>query len=242
MILTLDVGNTNIHIGVYQNEKLIRVDLMKTQKYFDKSLFRKLFHKYDIECVGIASVVPALNRNLSRYFEKKHNIKPLFVGPKLHLPVKIAYKTLGADRIANISAGFFRYHTDFIIFAFGTAITGDVVSKKGIHLGGMIMPGIETQLWSLNQRTSLVKCTSLSARTSYLGKNTCECVQSGIFCGIMFSIQGFIKKFGEENRYKVIATGGWGRKMTRVIPEIDRYDPDLTLYGIVKLCHYNAQE
>ncbi|MEO0184446.1 MAG: type III pantothenate kinase [candidate division WOR-3 bacterium] len=244
MILTLDVGNTNIHIGVYQNERLIKAELMETKKYFDRNLLRRLFNQYNIEGVGIASVVPTLNQRLRECIEKVYDIKPIFISSGLKLPVKIAYKQLGADRIANVCAGFFRYHTDLIIFSFGTAVTGDVISKKGVHLGGIIMPGIKTQIWSLSKKTVLVKHTSLSAKINYLGKNTRECVQSGVFYGIVFSIQGFIKKVEKDIRtkYQIIATGGWGRKMAKAIPRINKYDQDLTLYGILKLYHYNAQK
>lgn len=244
MILTLDVGNTNIHMGVYQNERLVIAELMKTKDYYDNNRLRRLFRRYDIEGVGIASVVPALNRNLRECLEKNYNIKPFFISSRLKLPVKIAYGKLGADRIANISAGFFRYHTDLIIFSFGTAVTGDVVLKKRVHLGGIIMPGIATQLWSLSQRTALAHYTSLSGQISYLGKNTRECVQSGVLYGMIFSIRGFVRKIENDTKtkFKIIATGGWGKMMAKVVPEINKYDQDMTLYGIAKLYYYNAQK
>jgi len=242
MILILDIGNTNIHMGLYHNETMVRVDKWATKNGFDKKFFRDLLCNKDIEGVGIASVIPALNQRLNNYLEKNFGIKPLFVCSTLKMPVKIGYKNLGADRIANIVAGFIRYHQDLMVFAFGTAITGDVVSKNGIHLGGLILPGLETQLWSLNQRTALIKNNPIEVPAKLFGKNTNECVQSGIVNGTKFSIQGLIREIKKRTKknYKIIATGGGGKKMAHLIPEINKYDRDLTLYGILRLYYYNV--
>jgi type III pantothenate kinase len=242
MILTLDVGNTNIHFGLYKNNRLTKTGKISLLKSLaEKKFLKDVPGQCSIEGVAIASVVPSLNPKFARYFKKEMRIDPLFVTPKLKMPVKIAYPSIGADRIANINAGFLRYHCNLLIFSFGTAVTGDVVSKNGLHSGGVILPGLETQLWSLHQRTALIKQIALKPPTRYIGRNTSECVQSGIFNGMIFCIQGFIKKIATDrrNRYRVIATGGWGGKMAQFISEIDTYDQDLTLYGILKLYKYN---
>lgn len=242
MILTIDIGNTNIHIGLHHYEKMVRSKNYKTKHRIDKEFFRELFRTHNIEGAGIASVVPTLGRKLTSYLVKNFDIKLIVVCAALKMPVKIAYKNLGPDRIANIAGGFIRYHRNLIILSFGTAITCDVVLKNGIHSGGIILPGPETQFWSLKQRTALLKNTNFKLPSSILGTNTNECIQSGIINGIKFSIQGFIHKIKKTTgrKYKIIATGGGAQKMINLIPEIDYYDPNLTHYGILKLYYYNV--
>ncbi len=242
MILTIDIGNTNIHIGLYYQEKMV-MNKKYARKYgIDKKFFQNLYRTKNIEGVGIASVVPILGNKLTSYFKKSFGIEPIVVCSTLKMPVKIAYKNLGADRIANIVGGFTRYHRNLIILSFGTAITCDVILKNAIHLGGIILPGLKTQLWSLKQRTALLKNIHLEQPTSILGKNTNECIRSGIINGIKFGIQGFIQKIKRTTgkHYKIIATGGDVKKISGLIPEIDTYDHDLIHYGILNLYYYNA--
>lgn len=243
MILVLDIGNTNIHTGIYKSDRLIKTENWITSNGIEKRILKILSRK-KIEGIGIASVVPELNQKLKIFFEKKFRIKPLFISAKIKMPVEIAYKDLGADRIANIVGAYVRYSCNFMVFSFGTAITGDAVLKSGVHLGGLIMPGMETQLWSLNEKTALIKNITLTVPKNLLGRNTNDCVRSGIFNGTRLAIQEFIREVcrTSKNDFKIIATGGWGKKMFHYIPQIDRYDRDLTLYGILKLYYYNAKK
>lgn len=243
MILTIDIGNTNIHIGLHHQEKMFLNNKYATKYGIDKRFFSNLCRTKNIEGIGIASVVPTLGKKMTRYFKKDFGIKPLVVCSALKMPVKIAYKNLGADRIANIVGGFIRYHSNLIILSFGTAITCDVILKDATHLGGIILPGLETQLWSLKQRTALLKNIQLESSNSILlGKNTNECIRSGIINGTKFGIQGFIQRIKKTTgkHYKIIATGGDAKKLSGIIPEIDIYDQDLIHYGILNLYYYNA--
>ncbi len=244
MILSLDIGNTNIHAGFYQNENLVRIITLPVKIFIRTQYLKQLLKRNNIEGIGIASVVPEAGQKIADYINEYHGIKMILINPSLKLPVRIAYnKNLGADRIASIAGGFVRYRQSLIILSFGTAITFDVVSRTGIHYGGVIMPGVETQLWSINQKTAQIKTSIMKPGNRLLGRSTNECIQSGIFNGIKLSIQGFIKETMKQRKqkYKVIATGGWGKTMMELIPEINRYDHDLTLYGIMKLFHLNAQ-
>ncbi|MGQ9533953.1 MAG: type III pantothenate kinase [bacterium] len=242
MILTIDIGNTNIHIGLYHNEKMVLYKRWATVNGIGKKIFRNLLVNKDIDGIGIASVVPVLGNQLILYLEKNLGMKPVVICSTIKMPVKIAYRNLGADRIANIVGGFLRYRSNLIILSFGTAITCDVVSKDATHLGGIIIPGIETQLWSLRQRTALLKNMQLKPPLRILGKNTNECICSGIINGTRFSIQGFIREIKKiiGGNSKIIATGGAGKKMIHYLSEIDNFDGDLTHYGILKLYHNNA--
>ncbi|MEO0123023.1 MAG: type III pantothenate kinase [candidate division WOR-3 bacterium] len=242
MILIFDIGNTNIHIGYYKNDKLIQDRNWRTENGFNNKLLKYLTHDKAIEGVGIASVVPSLDRKLYRFFLKKYSVKAFFVNAKIRMPVKIAYDNIGSDRVANINGAYIRYKSDLIIFSFGTAVTGDVVLKNGIHVGGLIIPGIDTQIWSLKQKTALIRNIYLQKSPPLLGKSTNGCVQTGIINGIKFSVEGFITKIKETYKrdFKVIVTGGWAKRFSSLISVIDRYDNDLTFFGIYQLYRQNV--
>jgi type III pantothenate kinase len=241
MIIVFDIGNTNIHLGYYKDNKLLRTEIYKTEIEIGKDLLKKILYKNEIEGVGISSVVPQLSEKLVKHLRREFNIKPLLIDAKIKMPVRIAYKNLGADRIANLNGAYLKYHSPILIFSFGTAITGDLVSREGIHLGGFIAPGIESQLSLLNQRTALVRNIKLKSPQNFFGRSTSECVSSGILYGIKFLVRGFIQE--AKNTYrdglKVIATGGWAKRMMRLIPELEIYDGEITLYGIFNLYKYN---
>ncbi len=244
MILIFDIGNTNIHIGYYRDDKLIQTKKWRTANGLNNKLLKNLIFKKSIEGVGVASVVPLLNQKLSGFFLNNYFIKPFLVSAKIKMPVKIAYKNLGADRIANINGAYIRYKCDLIIFSFGTAITGDVVLKNGVHKGGLIMPGVETQLWSLKKKTALIKNVHLEKCLSLLGKSTNGCVQSGIINGIKFSVEGFISRIKKlyKRNFQVIATGGWASRLCQIISGIDNCDNYLTIYGIHQLYKQNVKD
>jgi len=243
MILIFDIGNTNIHIGYYENGRLIQKQNLPTAEGMDKKLLKELLYKKSIEGVGVASVVPSLEQKLYR-FCKDHSINTFFVSTRIKMPVKIAYNNLGADRIANINGAYIRYRDDLIIFSFGTAVTGDVILKSGIHRGGLIIPGVQTQLWSLKQKTALIKGIRLKKLIPLLGKNTNDCVLAGIINGIKFSIEGFIAKIKKvyKRDFLVIATGGWAKRLCPLVSGIDRCDLHLTLYGIYQLYKQNVKD
>ncbi|MEO0095101.1 MAG: type III pantothenate kinase [candidate division WOR-3 bacterium] len=243
MILVFDIGNSNIHIGLYDKGKLRKIKICPRKDGLPENFLKKSFIKKNIKGAGIASVVPEMNYELSRFLKKNFAINPFFVNYKIRMPVIIAYKNLGADRIANINGAYIRYKSDLIVFSIGTAITGDVVSKTGIHYGGLIMPGFETQLWSLRQKTALIKKVALGNSAPLLGKNTNECVLSGIINGIKFSVEGFIAKTRRiyKKDFLIIATGGNADKFCQLMPGIDKCDTDLTIYGIYQLYRQNVK-
>lgn len=244
MILTFDIGNTNIHVGYYKNEKLIQTRNWRTENGFNNKMLKYLTDNKPIEGVSIASVVPSLNQKLYRFFLNKYHIKVFFVNAKIKMPVKIAYDNIGSDRVANINGAYIRYKSDLIIFSFGTAVTGDVVLKHGMHMGGLIIPGIDTQIWSLKQKTALLKNIHLQKSPPLLGKSTNSCIQTGIINGIKFSVEGFITEIKKiyKRDFKVIATGGWAKRFCSLISEIDRCDNDLTFFGIYQLYRQNVKD
>lgn len=243
MILVFDIGNTNIHIGIYRNGNLIYTQNWLTKDGLNKNFINKLFYKNEIVGVGIASVVPQMSKVLCKYL-MQFSIKPFLINANIRMPVKIAYNSLGADRIANINGGYIRYKDDLIISSLGTAITLDVVTKIGNHIGGIIMPGPDIQFWSLSQRTVLIKNIQLKSQTRLLGKNTNECIQSGVLNGVKFSIEKFveaIKKIYKKN-YRLVVTGGWAERLSNLTRMTIQYDKDLTLYGVYQLFKQNVKD
>lgn len=245
MVIAIDIGNTNIHLGWYDKEILKRMITIPNKGRLNRGILKKIFFKDEIEGVAIASVVPEVCKNFTDYFKKNLPFAPLIISAKLKSPVRFYYHNLddlGADRVANIIGGFSLCKRSLIVFSFGTAITADVVSKDGKYLGGIIFPGIETSLWSLKNRTSLLKNVSFKKPKNLLGKSTARCVQSGIFNGTKLMVQGFIREIEKKMRIRFycLCTGGWGRFMKDHIPEIDLYKPDLTLKGIIKLYYLNV--
>ena len=138
--------------------------------------------------------------------------------------------------------GLARYKRNLIIVDFGTATTLDIILKDGYYLGGIIFPGIGTLMDALVERTSLLKKVSLKKPAHIIGTSTEECIQSGIFNGTVAMISGLIRKIRKEYRknFLCVATGGWGKIMSSQIEEIKYFDPDLCLFGILKIYYYNA--
>lgn len=143
---------------------------------------------------------------------------------------------------SDLSVVLARYKRNLIIVDFGTATTLDIILKNGNYLGGIIFPGIETLMDVLISRTVLLKEVSIKKPAHIIGTSTEECIQSGIFNGTVAMISGFIREIRKEYRKKFlcVATGGWGKIVSSQIKEIKHFDPDLCLFGILKIYYYNA--
>lgn len=252
MVVAIDLGNTYIHIGLYRGENLTGFAKMPHAGKINKITIEKFFAKLGlwenskiIEGAAIASVVPVLTSKLTEYFKEKFIVSPIIVSSAVDCRLKFGYykpKTLGPDRIANAVGGLARYKSNLIIIDFGTATTFDVVLKDNNYLGGMIIPGIETGLWALTEKTALLSKMPFKKPSRVIGRSTKECLQSGIFNGTVVMVQGLIHKIKKEikKKFLCIATGGWGNVMASQIPEIDHFDPDLCLFGVLKIYYYNV--
>jgi len=245
MVVIIDIGNTNTHMGIYKSKKLMETYTIPTSEKFDSVRIKKLFEGKQFEGAAIASVVPALTTNFVSYFRKNFCIAPIIISSKLNMPIKFDYykpETLGADRIANVVGGLEKYRKDLLIIDFGTATTFDVVFKDGNYAGGIIFPGVKALLLALTEKTALLPNVALKKPLRLIGRSTEECIRSGIFYGTVALVKGIINRLKEEGRSNLlcISTGGWGKMMTSLIPEIARYDPNLCLYGILKIYYYNV--
>ena len=246
MLLTLDMGNTNITIGVFDGERLmlesrVATDLTKMEDQYAIDLM-DIFRLYqinarDFEGAILSSVVPPLEHAVRGAVKKVTGMTPLMVGPGMKTGVNIRIDNpaqLGPDLLVGAVAAVAKFGAPCIIWDLGTATTVSVVDKTGAFLGGAIMPGIATSLESLISRASLLPRISLEAPAKAIGSNSIACMQSGAVYGNAAMIEGMCRRIETELGYPaaVIATGGLARE---VIPHCDRqiaYVDDLLLEGL----------
>jgi type III pantothenate kinase len=245
-ILVLDVGNSNIAIGVYQGTKLchhwrVATDRKRTGDELGMllgSLFAdEGFDKGILEGVVLSSVVPpaisAVEYMCARYLKRT----PLIVGPGIRTGLVIKYENprdVGADRIANAVAAIEQYGAPVIIVDLGTATTFTVIDEKANYLGGVIAPGIQISTDALFQRADKLPRIELTKPGRVVGKNTVSSMQSGVYYGFAGLVDGIINKISDEWNlpFRVIATGGMAGYVAAESSLIQDISPHLTLEGL----------
>jgi type III pantothenate kinase len=250
MLLTIDVGNTNTVLGLFDGKDLIKSWRVKTDPRNtadEMSLqFNALVSGYAITGLSICSTVPATLRELrtmiATYFS---DIATTIVEPgtKTGVPLLVDNpKEIGADRIVNTLAAHTLFGGPAIVVDFGTSTNLDVVSPKGEFLGGALAPGIEISVDALASRAAQLRKVELVRPKNAIGKNTVEALQSGTIFGFAGQVDGLVEKISAElaESYEqapiVIATGGLAPLVIDVSATIDKYEPDLTLIGL-RLIH-----
>ena len=249
MLLVIDVGNTNIKLGVYNKDKLLEswrlsVKVARTADELGitiNSLFstKGLAFK-DIDGIILSSVQPSLNYTVEHACEYYMKIKPIMVGPGIKTGINIKYlnpQEVGADRIVNSVAAYKLYGGPCIVVDFGTATTFNLISAKGEFVGGCIAPGIKTSLESLVENASKLTNVELVKPKSVVGKTTVTNLQAGIVYGFAGLVKYLIEKLKADGMCqdaKVVFTGGLSTLITDVdksleVYKIDRY---LTLKGL----------
>jgi type III pantothenate kinase len=246
MLLTIDIGNTNISLGIYQGETLgprwrISTDHNRMPDEYGLQILGLLAHAEmssdQISGVCMASVVPPLTGILRQSCQKYLQQDPLIVDAGVKTGVRILYETprsVGADRIVDAAAVQQMYGGPACVVDFGTGTTFDAISKQGDYLGGAIAPGIGIAAEALFQRAAKLPRVDLQRPPSVIGRNTPQSMQSGLIFGYVGLVEGMVARFQEElgPEMKVIATGG----LTGVIAEetgvIDITAPWLTLDGL----------
>lgn len=255
MILAIDIGNTNIVIGCTQQEKVhfverISTDISKTELEYVVG-FKTLFDLYHIKteeitgCI-IASVVPPLVNIIKASMKKLLRITPLIVGPGVKTGLNILMDNpaqIGADLIVNAVAALKYYGAPAVIIDMGTATTISVVDDKKNYVGGMILPGVRISLEALESRTSQLPRISLEAPKKVIGKNTIDCMKSGIVMGQAACLDGMIRRIREELDYPfhVIATGGLAGSIVPYCTEEVVCDNELTLKGLDIIYRKNTE-
>ena len=247
MILVMDVGNTNIVLGVFEGKKLLANWRMATDKdrtsdefgMFIVSLFNnERLDILEVEATIIASVVPQIMYSLEHAIRKYLKKEPIIVGPGIKTGINIKYenpKEVGADRIVNAVAGYELYGGPLIVVDFGTATKFEAISSKGEYLGGAICPGVRISADALFQRASKLPRIELTKPENVIGKSTVSNLQSGIVFGHIGQVEYIVsrmkKEMNEEN-IKVIATGGMARLIAGGADAIDEINGQLTLEGL----------
>lgn len=256
MILAVDIGNTNIVIGCMDGEKVCFVERVSTNQANTELEyvveFRALFDLYrigveDITGSIISSVVPPLNNIVKSALEKLFHNAPLLVGPGLKTGLNILMDNpaqLGSDLVVNAVAGLHYYGAPIIMIDMGTATTISVVDGKKNYIGGMILPGVKVSLDSLVNRTSQLPRISLEPPKKVIGRNTIDCMKSGIVMGQAACLDGMIERIYDELGYEapVVATGGLAGS---IVPHCKRKivcDNELTLKGLGLIYRRNAEQ
>lgn len=247
MLLVIDVGNTNIVMGVFDGDQLrahwrIRTERNTTEDEFNV-LAAGLFNRSgldfkQIKKTVISSVVPPMVNILDAFVHKYLGHAPHWIDARSYAAMPILYSNpneVGADRIVNAVAAFHRYKSALIVIDFGTATTFDVITQKGEYLGGAICPGIGISAEALFARASkLPRVEIFKAPASVVGKDTIGSMQSGIIFGYAGLVDGMVQRIrAEQNTHsKVVATGGLAPLIQNVATTIEVVAPDLTLEGL----------
>ena len=246
MLLAIDIGNTNIVLGLYQGKKLITHWRLATQAERTADEYGVIIAQLidyagyrcnQISAIAVSCVVPPMLTTAQELAQKFFKIEPLIVGPGIKTGMPILYestKDVGADRIVNGIAAYEKYHDTCIIVDFGTATTIDLISKKGEYVGGAIAPGLSISLEALIQRASKLPRIEVVKPKEVVGRNTINSIQAGIFYGYVGLVDGIVKRIQEQQglRAKVVATGGLAPLVASECSSISEVDEFLTLEGL----------
>ena len=256
MLLTIDVGNTNITLGVFKEEILLGTFRMTTKRprtsdEYGFTICGILEHRnicpQDIHAVIIASVVPDIMHSLTSGIIKYLNVRPLIVSAGIKTGIRIVTenpKEIGPDRIVDAVAGYELFGGPVIVVDFGTATTYDLIGPKGTFEAGITAPGLETAGRSLWGGAAMLPAIEIRKPASILAKETISSMQAGLVYGAIGQTEYIIRKIKEESGYpdaKVVATGGLGKIIAPETDTIDEYDPELTLNGL-RLIYYKNKK
>ncbi len=253
MILAMDVGNTSIVIGGMEGNEILfegwmNTDRVKTADQYCIELKLLLeIYKIDlgrIEGSIVSSVVPPVLNAMKRAVHRLTGKDPLVVGPGLKTGLKLAIENpaqTGADLVVGSVAALREYQPPLIVIDMGTATTMTVLDPTGAMIGGSIAPGVGVSMDALTQRTSLLPGLSLDQPSRAVGKNTVECMRSGIVLGTASMIDGLIDRFQEELGYQcnLVGTGGLARFILPLCRHQITYDRYLLLKGLAALYREN---
>jgi len=244
MVAVFDIGNTNTHIGLYKGRVLLRKLSFPTRKKLLPLSIKRIIEDNRLEGVVIVSVVPYVTKQLIKLC-RVHRTAPIIVSSKLKCGLRYKYHnpaTLGADRIAVVVGALSRYNRDVIVVDAGTAITIDVATRGGYHLGGIILPGMHMLAELMHRKTAQLPQVRVSKPKNLIGKSTKECIQTGIFNGTMTMIRGLIQDIKMQVRgdYYCVATGGSGKLIAQHVGEVDEYNENLCIYGALDIYYKHA--
>lgn len=246
MLLAVDIGNTNIALGVFDGKTLledwrIRTERDKTKEEYMLTLLNLFslakLKKNCIDGIIISSVVPPLTPVFQEVCRDLFKLKPLIVGPGLKTGMAILYENpleVGADRVVASVAAFQKYGGPVIVVDFGTATTFDTVSKQGEYLGGAIAPGVQIAAEALYLKTAKLPRVEIKKPDKAIGRTTEGSIQSGLYFGYLGLVSSIIVEIKKElnEEPKIVFTGGFGGLLFREISWVDAYEPHLVLEGL----------
>lgn len=257
MLLAVDVGNTQTHLGVFDKDSLRHEWRAATEATRTADELALLFGEFlsladlsfsrQISGVAISSVVPRATQELRDMTLRYFGFPAVVVEPGVKTGLAILTENpreVGADRIANAVAAHALWPQHAVIIVdFGTAITVDAVSADGAYLGGAIAPGVETSASALFQSTAQIRRVELVTPPSAIGKTTVTCVQSGIMFGTAALVDGLIERVSDEmgTDVETVATGGHATVVLENCRRVEHYEPTLTLTGLRLIFDRNAQ-
>ena len=253
MILVIDIGNTNIVVGCIDEEKIYfteRLSTVRTKTELEYAVDLKtvldIYHikRTDIEGCIISSVVPQITGIAKLAAEKILKKEVMVLGPGVKTGLNIVMDNpgqLGADLVADAVAGLASYPVPLVVIDMGTATTISVVNSKKQYIGGMIMPGVGISLDALTARASQLSGISIDAPRHIIGKNTIECMKSGVLYSNAAALDGIIDRIEEElgEKTTVIATGGLAKKIVPHCRKKIILDEELLLKGLMLIYRKN---
>jgi type III pantothenate kinase len=248
MLLALDVGNTEITVGVFLGDDLeahwrLTTNPDRTPDEWGSAIGGFLLQAghspNEVRAVCMASVAPTVTQSVVEGITLITGRPTLLVDARSPLPVKLDVDeplTVGADRIVNVLAAVELFKADSIVVDFGTATTFDCVTGDARFLGGAIMPGLRTSADQLTRRAAKLPATELRAPERVIGRRTEECIQAGVLFGTADAVDGIVRRITAEwpggNKPRVVATGGLAAIVAPLTTTIELTDPDLTLRGL----------
>jgi type III pantothenate kinase len=245
MLLVVDVGNTQTHLGTFDGDELIehwRFATVRTSTADELGaavrnlLALRGLSFADIDASIVSSTVPRQRPEWVEVGERYLGHELLVVGPGLRTGMSIRYdnpREIGPDRLVNAVAGYDRVGGACVVVDFGTAVTHDIVSAEGEYLGGVIFPGVEISLEALTERAAALPTIDLTAPRGVVGKSTVEAIRSGIIFGYAAMVDGILERLtAEVGPAQAIATGGLAGAVVPYCKGIDTYDDLLTLTGL----------
>ncbi len=257
MLVVMDVGNTNIVLGLYEGKTLLNqwrlsTDINRTSDEYGMFMASYFNHEKlnigEVEDVIIASVVPPTMYSVENAVRKYFKVEPIIIGPGVKTGINIKTENpreVGADRIVNAAAACGIYGGPLIIVDFGTATTFCAVSSKNEYLGGAISPGIKISADALFNKAAKLPRIELLKPETVIGKNTVISMQSGVVYGYVGQVDYIVnrmKKEMQEENIKVIATGGLARLIASESQTIQHINAHLTLEGLRMIYEKNKQE
>ena len=260
MLLAIDIGNTQTVIGLFKGDLLVQSWRMVTPRHetsdeIGSAVFSFLknsgYRPEEIEKIAVSCVVPRILLEIEKMSQKYFKLEPFIIDININTGLKIKYdypKKIGADRIANAVAAKELYGCPVVVIDFGTATTFDIISSKCEYLGGVIAPGIEISSEALFNYAAKLSKVDLSWPDTVIGKNTYDCIRSGILYGFQGQAEFLLKKIIEEVRDsdkdfnpRTVVTGGLSILMVDRAGFIDFHEPDLTLKGLKILIDINLK-